>query len=147
MLALSPRLLTRLSPAPLFLNSHASVVTCGENGERMVRLVVQQPRSATKQTQIAPAGQDAAASKTTAGKPRIKFHAGQYCFLTFPQLSNVESHPFTISSAPTDEAKHAMDFHIKTLGDYTSRLAKLVEVCVLVRVCFLGVFEVAMVWS
>ena len=27
-------------------------------------------------------------------------HAGQYCYLSFPQLSCAASHPFTISSAP-----------------------------------------------
>ena len=71
---------------------------------------------------------------------------GQYCYLSFPQLSAVASHPFTISSAPGlvrgfNDARHEqheasqmpstvpqsrMTIHIKALGDFTNRVCDLV---------------------
>lgn len=54
----------------------------------------------------------------------FRFDAGQYVFLCIPALSALEWHPFTISSSPRDPI---VTIHIKQLGDWTKRLAKLVR--------------------
>ena len=90
----------------------AVVVPTGDNGEEVVHLVVSQPKGGTP---------------GHPGAPRIQYHAGQYCFVTFPQLSKVESHPYTISSAPPTDGSYKMGFHIKTLGNHTEQLANLVR--------------------
>ena len=63
-----------------------------------------------------------------------RYKAGQYCFVTFPQLSSVESHPYTISSAPVvdefappNEPGYDLGFHIKALGNHTRALVNLVR--------------------
>jgi len=102
-----------------YVVSHAAVHDSGD-GEKIIHLIIQQPTD----------------SKLT--HPRIKYHAGQYCFLIFPQLSKLESHPYTISSAPPSRIarmtnqqckndRFSLGFHIKTLGDHTRALARLVE--------------------
>ncbi|MEV4172748.1 hypothetical protein [Nonomuraea sp. NPDC049709] len=50
---------------------------------------------------------------------RLTFTAGQFVFVTFRQHGLREPHPFTISSAP---AEQAIRLTIKASGDYTSRL-------------------------
>ncbi len=55
----------------------------------------------------------------------MRFFAGQFTFISFPQLVVGESHPFSISSAPSDEN---LRLHIKGLGDYTNGLASRVNV-------------------
>lgn len=50
----------------------------------------------------------------------------RYLNLKVPQLSKFEWHPFTISSAPTDEF---VTLHIRGAGDWTNALLKLVERC------------------
>jgi NAD(P)H-flavin reductase len=49
-------------------------------------------------------------------------HAGQYGFLCIPAISNLEWHPFTISSAPSE--KEIIRFHIKNMGhdEWSERL-------------------------
>jgi len=46
----------------------------------------------------------------------FKWIAGQYAFITLPWVSRFESHPFTISSAPSDQE---ITFHIKDMGGDT----------------------------
>lgn len=50
---------------------------------------------------------------------------GQYAFITLPQVSFWEPHPFSISAAP-----HQKDitFHVRSLGDWTTELFNSVEV-------------------
>ena len=58
----------------------------------------------------------------TIPKRRIwNYEAGQYVFLCVPQLSCVQWHPFTISTCIGRE----MQLHIKTDGDWTSKLREL----------------------
>jgi len=44
----------------------------------------------------------------------FKFEAGQFCFLSIPQVSAIQEHPFSISSAEHDKQ---VTFHIKNMGD------------------------------
>jgi dual oxidase len=50
-----------------------------------------------------------------------KYRAGQWVFITVPELSIFQWHPFTISTC----IGHDMQLHIKTDGDWTSGLRKL----------------------
>lgn len=65
------------------------------------------------------------------GRP-IKHRAGQFAFVSFPDLGMNEPHPFTISSAPTDDGDIRMT--IAPLGDYTIRLMSRLEVGASARV-------------
>jgi dual oxidase len=50
-----------------------------------------------------------------------KYRAGQWVLITVPELSKFQWHPFTISTCIGND----MQLHIKTDGDWTSRLRKL----------------------
>lgn len=52
------------------------------------------------------------------------FLAGMYVFLKVPCLSGYEYHPFTISSAPSDDF---LTLHIRGAGDWTDALINLVS--------------------
>ncbi|OMJ14907.1 Superoxide-generating NADPH oxidase heavy chain subunit A [Smittium culicis] len=52
--------------------------------------------------------------------PSINFKAGQYIYLNCPAISNVEWHPFTLTSAPEEDF---FSVHIRVVGDWTSGLA------------------------
>ncbi|OWZ23185.1 Ferric reductase [Phytophthora megakarya] len=54
----------------------------------------------------------------------FKFEAGQYVFLCVPTISNLQWHPFTISSSPHEPM---VTFHIKMLGDWTNKLHSMVS--------------------
>jgi len=61
---------------------------------------------------------------TPVGK-KMKYHAGQFLFVTFDSLGVTnEEHPFTIASSPNDDA---ISICAKSLGDYTETL-KLLKV-------------------
>ncbi len=47
------------------------------------------------------------------------YEAGQYCFLRVSMVNGYEYHPFTISSAPSEDT---ISFHIRKSGDWTSQL-------------------------
>lgn len=49
----------------------------------------------------------------------LEHEAGQFAFFSFGELSPEESHPFTIASAPTDDALRIV---VKASGDFTSQL-------------------------
>lgn len=55
---------------------------------------------------------------------RFLYEPGQFAFLCVPQLSLLQWHPFSISSMPHESF---VTFHVKVLGDWTSKLLKLVE--------------------
>lgn len=55
-------------------------------------------------------------------KKNFKYRSGQYAFIIIPEVSLWEPHPFSFSSSPHDEN---VVFHIKVLGNWTQRLAKL----------------------
>ncbi len=50
---------------------------------------------------------------------KLAFEAGQFAFVSYEGIGNVEPHPFTISNHPSDEK---LRFTIKALGDYTADL-------------------------
>ena len=54
----------------------------------------------------------------------LQYHAGQYAFVNVPAISELQWHPFTISSPP-DASE--LSFHIKNMGDktWTGELAAL----------------------
>jgi len=52
------------------------------------------------------------------GKAGISYAPGQYCFLNIPEISSLQLHPFSISSAPCDGSS-TLDFHIKNMGEDT----------------------------
>ena len=55
-------------------------------------------------------------------KRNFKYRSGQYAFLTIPEISLWEPHPFSFSSSPHDEY---VVFHIKVLGNWTQKLNEL----------------------
>ncbi|XP_022081727.1 cytochrome b-245 heavy chain-like isoform X1 [Acanthaster planci] len=54
-------------------------------------------------------------------KSGFKMLSGQYVFLKCPALSHIQWHPFTLTSAPEDDF---FSIHIRTVGDWTTGLAK-----------------------
>ncbi|KAG7386899.1 hypothetical protein PHYPSEUDO_015104 [Phytophthora pseudosyringae] len=54
----------------------------------------------------------------------FNYDAGQYVFLCVPAISNLQWHPFTISSSPHEPM---VTFHIKVLGDWTKTLQSMVS--------------------
>jgi len=50
--------------------------------------------------------------------------AGSYALVNIPEIAKYEWHPFTISSAPSDEL---LRFHIRNAGDWTGQLWKYVR--------------------
>jgi len=56
--------------------------------------------------------------------PGFEFAAGDYAFLRIPALARTEWHPFTISSSPE---RGNLTFHVRTLGNWTSALRRMVE--------------------
>ncbi len=58
-------------------------------------------------------------------RPRgFTFRAGDYVFLRVPSVARHEWHPFTISSAPENDA---LTVHVRSLGNWTSALRRRVE--------------------
>ena len=57
---------------------------------------------------------------------KIKYQAGQFAFLAFDHEKLKESHPFTISKAPSKDG--TLRFSIKALGDYTKDLPKYLDI-------------------
>ncbi|XP_051514358.1 cytochrome b-245 heavy chain-like [Myxocyprinus asiaticus] len=57
-------------------------------------------------------------------KPGFKMEVGQYIFLNCPAISQLEWHPFTMTSAPEEDF---FSVHIRSAGDWTEKLIKLVE--------------------
>ena len=56
---------------------------------------------------------------------KLRFHKtfdykpGQYCFLMIQDINMFEYHPFSLSSSPTEEIT---SFHVRALGDWTTKL-------------------------
>ncbi|RXN26804.1 cytochrome b-245 heavy chain-like protein [Labeo rohita] len=57
-------------------------------------------------------------------KPGFKMEVGQYVFLNCPAISQLEWHPFTMTSAPEEDY---FSVHIRSVGDWTEKLIKMVE--------------------
>jgi len=56
-------------------------------------------------------------------KEKTTTRAGQYIFLSCPEISYFQWHPFTLTSAPEEDY---ISVHIRVVGDFTSALAKAV---------------------
>ncbi|PFH48925.1 hypothetical protein AMATHDRAFT_148777 [Amanita thiersii Skay4041] len=56
-------------------------------------------------------------------KKNATIRAGQYIFLSCPEISYFQWHPFTLTSAPEDDY---LSVHIRAVGDFTKALAKAV---------------------
>uniref|UniRef100_A0A8D0GXA6 NADPH oxidase 3 n=1 Tax=Sphenodon punctatus TaxID=8508 RepID=A0A8D0GXA6_SPHPU len=54
-------------------------------------------------------------------KRNFKIEPGQYIFLQCPSISQLEWHPFTLTSAPEEEF---FSVHIRVVGDWTGALSK-----------------------
>ncbi|GAO51821.1 hypothetical protein G7K_5912-t1 [Saitoella complicata NRRL Y-17804] len=54
-------------------------------------------------------------------KENVNSRAGQYIFLCCPEISLVQYHPFTLTSAPEEEF---ISVHIRCVGDFTTMLAR-----------------------
>ena len=50
--------------------------------------------------------------------------SGMYSFVNVPEISRLEWHPFTLSSAPSDDY---VEFHCRSVGDWTNRLHDLMQ--------------------
>ncbi|GAA6095276.1 NADPH oxidase 1 [Tachysurus ichikawai] len=57
-------------------------------------------------------------------KAGFKMDVGQYVFLNCPAISQLEWHPFTMTSAPEEDF---FSLHIRSVGDWTENLIKMVE--------------------
>jgi len=55
-------------------------------------------------------------------RKRFKFTPGQYVFLTVPAISKTQSHPFSISSAPSVDGVFTLHVKDMGLGTFTHRL-------------------------
>jgi NADPH oxidase len=56
-------------------------------------------------------------------KEKTTVQAGQYIFLSCPEISYFQWHPFTLTSAPEEDY---ISVHIRVVGDFTSALSKAV---------------------
>ncbi len=54
-------------------------------------------------------------------KEKTTTRAGQYIFLSCPEVSYFQWHPFTLTSAPEEDY---LSVHIRVVGDFTTALAK-----------------------
>ncbi|KAK7062812.1 hypothetical protein VNI00_000305 [Paramarasmius palmivorus] len=54
-------------------------------------------------------------------KEKTKARAGQYIFLSCPEVSYFQWHPFTLTSAPEEDY---LSVHVRVVGDFTRALAK-----------------------
>ena len=54
-------------------------------------------------------------------KPSFRFTPGQYVFLNVPDVSRLQWHPFTITSAPEDDF---VAIHIRIVGNWTGQAAE-----------------------
>uniref|UniRef100_A0A1J3IPJ5 Respiratory burst oxidase-like protein E n=1 Tax=Noccaea caerulescens TaxID=107243 RepID=A0A1J3IPJ5_NOCCA len=67
--------------------------------------------------------------------PGFKYKSGQYIFLQCPKISRFEWHPFSVTSAPGDEQ---LSVHIRTLGDWTEELQRVLTVGKDLSSCVIG---------
>ncbi|XP_030621946.1 NADPH oxidase 1 [Chanos chanos] len=57
-------------------------------------------------------------------KAGFKMEVGQYVFLNCPSISQLEWHPFTMTSAPEEDF---FSVHIRSAGDWTDKLIEMVQ--------------------
>eukprot|EP00026_Physarum_polycephalum_P004392 Phypoly_transcript_04410.p1 GENE.Phypoly_transcript_04410~~Phypoly_transcript_04410.p1 ORF type:complete len:712 (+),score=55.65 Phypoly_transcript_04410:200-2137(+) len=59
-----------------------------------------------------------------------KYHPGQFFQLSFPEITHLESHPYSISSAPADEN---ITIHAKSLGKWSERVVETISSATKIR--------------
>ncbi|GAA5843443.1 hypothetical protein JCM5353_006964 [Sporobolomyces roseus] len=84
--------------------------------ERLIRVI--RSRRATKL--IAVLQHPSGTLELRFSKPSMRYKAGQWIFINVPEISKLQWHPFTISSAPDDPF---VSVHIRQAGDWTRALA------------------------
>jgi len=86
-------------------------------GERVWREVrARQPTKLSKLL-VHPSG----AMELRIDKPSFRYTAGQWVFVQVPDVSSIQWHPFTITSAPEDPY---VSIHIRQVGDWTRALGE-----------------------
>ena len=99
----------------------AGVPLLGFAIERVIRLTRRAKKTVVLEAQALRSG----VTSLELDPPRgFIWHPGDYAFLCIPGIAKHEWHPFTISSAPESGA---LTFHIRSLGNWTAALRRLVE--------------------
>ncbi|KAJ7642202.1 NADPH oxidase isoform 1 [Roridomyces roridus] len=86
-------------------------------GERMWREIRARKRTKLDRVLVHPSG----AMELRIIKPSFKYTPGQWLFIQVPEISRVQWHPFTITSAPKDPY---VSLHIRQVGDWTHALGE-----------------------
>ncbi|KAF5356184.1 hypothetical protein D9756_004130 [Leucocoprinus leucothites] len=86
-------------------------------GERIWREVRARKATRLSKVLVHPSG----AMELRIIKPSFKYVAGQWLFVQIPELSKLQWHPFTITSAPEDPY---VSIHIRQVGDWTEALGE-----------------------
>ncbi|KAG9016053.1 hypothetical protein FRB90_003716 [Tulasnella sp. 427] len=103
-----------LPSGPMLYSCLAGIIYFGERIYREIR--------ARRETQLSkvlvhPSG----AMELRINKPSFKYTAGQWLFIQVPEISKLQWHPFTITSAPEDPY---VSIHIRQVGDWTRALGE-----------------------
>jgi len=90
-------------------------------GERVYREIRARRSTRLSKVLVHPSG----AMELRIIKPSFKYTAGQWLFVQVPELSKLQWHPFTITSAPEDPY---VSVHIRQVGDWTHALGERIGV-------------------
>jgi len=90
-------------------------------GERVYREIRARRSTRLSKVLVHPSG----AMELRIIKPSFKYTAGQWLFVQVPELSGLQWHPFTITSAPEDPY---VSVHIRQVGDWTHALGERIGV-------------------
>jgi NADPH oxidase len=86
-------------------------------GERVYREIRARRTTRLSKVLVHPSG----AMELRIIKPSFKYTAGQWLFIQVPDVSSLQWHPFTITSAPEDPY---VSVHIRQVGDWTQGLGE-----------------------
>lgn len=86
-------------------------------GERIYREIRARRTTRLSKVLVHPSG----AMELRIIKPSFKYTAGQWLFVQVPDVSSLQWHPFTITSAPEDPY---VSVHIRQVGDWTQALGE-----------------------
>lgn len=90
-------------------------------GERVYREIRARRSTRLSKVLVHPSG----AMELRILKPSFKYTAGQWLFIQVPEISSLQWHPFTITSAPEDPY---VSVHIRQVGDWTHALGERIGV-------------------
>jgi predicted ferric reductase len=117
--------LTDTAPGPFLLLSAAYVAGAAAYGHTLLLARFVRPRRAyvvRAVRRLDPATVEVALAPR--GARRLAFRAGQFAFVTFRRRGLREPHPFTVSSAPSEET---LRLTIRTTGRFTARVHRELE--------------------